>query len=127
MLHIMVLPFEGDIEDYRLWLLNSRRSGPSREEKANRAEARRGSSGRRKQIKPLKDKAEAAEKEIARVSGEIASLDAALAISDLFARDPVRAAELSRQRTEAATRLERAEAAWLAASEVYESALANAS
>jgi ATP-binding cassette subfamily F protein 3 len=122
-----VKPFDGDIEDYRLWLLNSRRTGPSREEKANRAEARRGSSGRRKQIKPLKDKAEAAEKEIARVSGEIASLDAALAVPNLFARDPVKASALSKQRMEAAEKLERAEAAWLTASENYEAALADTS
>jgi ATP-binding cassette subfamily F protein 3 len=122
-----VKPFDGDIEDYRIWLLNSRRTGASREEKASKAEARRGSSGRRKQIKPLKDKAEAAEKEIARVSAEIASLDAALAESELFAREPVKAAALSKQRTEAAAKLERAEAAWLAASEDYESALADAS
>jgi ATP-binding cassette subfamily F protein 3 len=121
-----VKPFDGDIEDYRQWLLASRRGTPSREGKVNKAENRRDSATRR-QIKPLKDKAEAAEKEIAKATAEIAALDAKLADPALFARDPVKAADLSRQRAAAGDKLERAEAAWLAASEKYESALAEAS
>jgi ATP-binding cassette subfamily F protein 3 len=122
-----VKPFEGDIEDYRVWLLANRRGAASREEKPNKPENRRDSSGRRRQVKPLKDKADAAEKEIARQTAAIAALDKALAAPGLFAREPQKAADLSKQRAEAGEALTEAEAKWLAASEDYESALAAAS
>jgi len=118
-----VAPFDGDIEDYRQWLLASRRGAPSREEKAAKADNRRGG---RRNIKPLKDRADAAEKEIAKLTQEIAALDAKLAAPGIFAKEPARAAEFSRKRAVAGEKLERAEAAWLVASETYETALAEA-
>jgi ATP-binding cassette subfamily F protein 3 len=118
-----VAPFDGDIEDYRQWLLASRRGTPSREEKTAKADSRRGG---RRNIKPLKDRADAAEKEIAKLTQEIAALDAKLAAPGIFAKEPARAAEFSRKRAVAGEKLERAEAAWLVASETYETALAEA-
>jgi ATP-binding cassette subfamily F protein 3 len=119
-----VKPFDGDIEDYRVWMLSGRRNAATREEKANKASNRKESAGRRKQIKPLKDKADRAELEIAKLMQVIGALDVALAAPGLYARDPKKAAELLKQRSDAAERLSEAETLWLAASTDYESALA---
>ena len=57
------------------------------------------------------------------LTAEIATIDAQLA-SGLFARDPAKAAALSRSRAEASAALARAEEDWLAASSAYEDAMA---
>jgi ATP-binding cassette subfamily F protein 3 len=51
-----------------------------------------------------------------RISGIIAKIDAALALPDLFTRDPKQAAQLSKARASAAEALMKAEEEWLAAS-----------
>ena len=51
---------------------------------------------------PLKQKISDAEAEIARITGIIAKIDAALALPDLFKRDPKQAAQLSKARAGAA-------------------------
>ena len=62
---------------------------------------------------PLKQKISDAEAEIARISGIIAKIDTALALPDLFKRDPKQAAQLSKARASAASALQRAEEEWL--------------
>jgi len=118
-----VKPFDGDIEDYRGWLLASRRA--PRDETAVKPEARR-PVPRRRNVRPLKDKADAAEREMARLAATIAALDTALLSPGLFAQESAKAAGLLKQRAEAAGQLTQAETRWLAASEAYESALADA-
>jgi ATP-binding cassette subfamily F protein 3 len=66
--------------------------------------------------KPLKQQVSEAEAEIARITGIIAKIDTALALPDLFTRDPKQAAQLSKARAAAANALERAEEQWLDAS-----------
>jgi ATP-binding cassette subfamily F protein 3 len=65
---------------------------------------------------PLKQKISDAEAEIERINGIILKLDAALALPDLFQRDPKQAAQLSKARAGAALALQRAEEEWLTAS-----------
>jgi ATP-binding cassette, subfamily F, member 3 len=68
-------------------------------------------------------KISSAEAEIERISAIIAKIDAALALPDIFARDPKQAAQLTKARAGAAAALQRAEDEWLAASaEVDEAA-----
>ena len=119
-----VEPFDGDLEDYRRFLLTrDRDSTRARDETPVKKEGmRRGSAERRRELKPLKDKAEAAEAQIAELNAEIVKLDRALADPLLFTRDPAKGAAVSRKRAEAARKLEAAELRWLAASEAYESA-----
>ena len=57
-----------------------------------------------------------AEAEIERITAIIAKIDTALALPDIFTRDPKQAAQLSQARANAATALERAEEEWLDAS-----------
>ena len=71
---------------------------------------------------PLKQKISDAEAEIARINGIISKIDVALALPDLFKRDPKQAAQLSKARAGAVVALQRAEEEWLAASSQYEEA-----
>ena len=71
---------------------------------------------------PLKQKVANAEAEIARIGGIIEKIDAALALPDLFTRDPKQAAQLAKARAGAAEALQRAEEAWLEASALLEQA-----
>ena len=57
-----------------------------------------------------------------RIHGIIEKIDAALALPDIFSREPVKAAQLSKARAAAAEALQRAEDAWLQASASLEAA-----
>jgi ATP-binding cassette subfamily F protein 3 len=116
-----VTPYDGDLDDYRRSVLTAR---------GMRASGRdRGGNDREKppRVKPEKrvppkQKISNAENEIARISGIIEKIDAALALPDLFKRDPKQAAQLSKARAGAADALQRAEDEWLAASSSYDEA-----
>jgi ATP-binding cassette subfamily F protein 3 len=85
----------------------------SKDDRSERPKERRGS---------LKQRIASAESEIARISDIIAKIDTALALPDLFTRDPKQAAQLSKARANAASALERAEEEWLEASSQYDDA-----
>ena len=124
-----VAPFEGDLDDYRRYLLtgdntptqrNAARDEP--EVKATKEDTRRSNAEKRAQLKPLKDKVTAAEHQIATLTAELAKLDKTLSDPLLFSRDPAKATSVSKKRADAARKLEAAEKSWLAATEAYESA-----
>jgi ATP-binding cassette subfamily F protein 3 len=122
-----VKPFEGDLDDYRRFLLSgdnvpSRRTEP--ETKPNKEFARRDAAERRRELKPLKDRIESAESQIASLQMELAKLDKALADPLLFSRDPAKGSAVSKKRADAARKLAAVESQWLAAQEDYEIALA---
>ena len=109
-----VAPFEGDLDDYRRFLLSGEtvpddarpRRAPSRPRKTRGARRRE----RRRQLKPLKDKIDAAEHQIAALTAELAKLDAALADPLLFTHDPAKGTAVSKKRADAARKLAAAEA-----------------
>src|SRR6185437_5602593 len=119
-----VANYDGDIDDYRRMILSARgsRSG------ARDGNAARDNGGdkpqRSKTVKrgPLKQRISQAEAEIARINEIITKIDTALALPDLFVRDPKQAAQLGKARAGAADALQRAEEEWLAASSAYEEA-----
>jgi ATP-binding cassette subfamily F protein 3 len=120
-----VTPYDGDLDDYRRMVLSAR---GMRTDSRGRGDNERGS-GRDKPQKvrgerrvPLKQKISDAEAEIARINGIISKIDTALALPDLFQRDPKQAAQLSKARAGAASALQRAEEEWLAASSQYDEA-----
>ena len=124
-----VTPFEGDLDDYRRFLLSgdsapTQRDAarPAPEIKVSKEEARRSAAEKRQTLKPLKDKVEAAESQIAALTSELNKLDKALSDPLIFTQDPAKAASVSKKRAEAARKLAAAEKAWLAASEAYENA-----
>jgi ATP-binding cassette subfamily F protein 3 len=120
-----VTTYDGDLDDYRRMVLsargmrtNSRDRGSNERGNGRDKPARNGNEKR----VPLKQKISEAEAEIARINGIIAKIDTALALPDLFTRDPKQAAQLSKARAGAASALQRAEEDWLAASSQYDEA-----
>jgi ATP-binding cassette subfamily F protein 3 len=123
-----VAPFDGDLDDYRRFLLSAEPppSHAPTETKLSKEETRREAARRRHQLKPLKDRIDAAEHQIAALNAEIKKLDAALADPLLFVHDPAKGKSVSKKRAEAARKLAAAEASWLQVHEEYERAMAEA-
>jgi ATP-binding cassette subfamily F protein 3 len=121
-----VTPFEGDLDDYRRFLLSGD-NAPSRqipENKANKQDSRRGAAEKRLALKPLKDRIDSAESQVTALQVELAKLDKSLSDPLLFSRDPAKGSAVSKKRAEAARKLAAVESLWMAAQEEYESALA---
>jgi ATP-binding cassette subfamily F protein 3 len=122
-----VVPFEGDLDDYRRFLLSgdntpTRRAEP--EVKPSKEQARRGAAEKRQALRPLKERIEAAESQVAALQAEVAKLDKSLSDPLLFTRDPAKGSAVSKKRAEAVRKLAAIESLWLAAQEEYELALA---
>jgi ATP-binding cassette, subfamily F, member 3 len=120
-----VTPYDGDLDDYRRTVLSAR---GGRSNARDRGASRRGDDREkvqrndREKRQPLKRRISDAEAEIARISDIIAKIDAALALPDLFQRDPKQAAQLGKARASAAEALQRAEEEWLTASSEFDEA-----
>ncbi|MGY6567982.1 MAG: ABC transporter ATP-binding protein, partial [Salinarimonas sp.] len=69
---------------------------------------------------PLRKQLAQVEARMAKLTGVIAKIDAAIGDGEAFQRDPQKAAEISRMRGEAAEALERAEEEWLEISQALE-------
>jgi ATP-binding cassette subfamily F protein 3 len=115
-----VKPYDGDLDEYRRSVLSARgtralsQSRTVREaEKPARNKVEKNS---------LKQKISSAEAEIERIGGIIAKIDAALALPDIFQRDPKQATQLTKARAAAEAALKKAEEEGLEASASYEGA-----
>jgi len=118
-----VTNFDGDLDDYRRMVLSAR---------GMRVSSRENGGNDRGRDKPQRNKGEKrsspkqrisdAEAEIARINGIIAKIDTALALPDLFKRDPKQAGQLAKARAGAESALQRAEEEWLAASSEFDKA-----
>ena len=125
-----VAPFDGDLDDYRRLVLaergasgrnaDRRENGPPR---AGRADVRRAAAEKRVELAPLRRRIADAEATVAHLNAEISRIDAILAGSELFARDPAKAAALAKTRANHASALTKAEEDWLEASALQESAI----
>jgi len=112
-----VTNFDGDLDDYRRLVLSSRGERAASRDNSERNEGRE-KPDRSKTVrqKPPKQRIAEAEAEIERITGIIAKIDTALALPDIFTRDPKQAAQLGQARANAADALARAEEEWLDAS-----------
>jgi ATP-binding cassette subfamily F protein 3 len=122
-----VTSFDGDLDDYRRSVLTNRDGREAKTPKVrapqpDRGEARRAAAEKRAELAPLRQRVVKAERNIAQLNRKLQELDAALADSDLFSRDPARAAELSKNRANVAASIATAEEEWLAASSAIETA-----
>jgi ATP-binding cassette, subfamily F, member 3 len=125
-------PFDGDLDDYRKLVLSERGTNKSAERvltdnnndksaaAVSRADIRRAAAELRVELAPLRRRIAAAEASVIRCTEEIARIDAALAESGLFAREPATAAALAKARAEHARALAEAEEEWLEASALKE-------
>ncbi len=115
-----VTNYDGDLDEYRRLVLSTRNGEPApRERSAPTEKPQRARSDNRGGLKKRIAEAEA---EIARVSEIITKIDTALALPDIFTRDPKQAAQLSKARANAADALARAEEQWLEASTQFDKA-----
>nr|WP_300313989.1 ATP-binding cassette domain-containing protein [Halomonas sp.] len=127
-----VEPFDGDLEDYRLWLkqrLDAARR-EAREEKAEAIEApredrkasRRAAAELREKLRPLKRERDKAEQAMEKVQEELAAIEERLADPELYTAEE-RKAELTdslARQGELKSRLDDLEQQWLAAEEALE-------
>ena len=119
----MVTSYDGDLDDYRRAVLSARGAKVVTRERAPNRNERNDTNTRAKEKRiPLKQRISEAETEMARISGIIEKIDAALALPDLFTRDPKQAAQLSKARASASDALSRAEETWLTASSEFDEA-----
>jgi ATP-binding cassette, subfamily F, member 3 len=126
-----VTDYDGDMDTYRDLLLSERggktkgrANGASAEAKVDRSEQRRTAAGRRSELAPLKKAVQAAEKQIAQYTKDLAGIDTQLADTGLYRRDPAKAQKLSIERGMLAKLLAGAEETWLKATDDYERAAA---
>jgi ATP-binding cassette, subfamily F, member 3 len=118
-----VTSFDGDLDDYQRLVLSARsKPEPSRDGNERAAGRDRGERAKGEKQKPLKQKISDAEAEIERITAIIEKIDTALALPDIFTRDPKQAAQLGQARANAASALQRAEEEWLRASAQYDEA-----
>jgi len=122
-----VAPYDGDMDDYRRLILQ----GPEAEKKARKEEEddkgsaqerRREAAEKRHLLKPLRQKIEAAEKEMSRLQDKIVRLDEALADPEFFTREPDRATKFAKERAYCEKKLVKTEEEWLELSAEYEEA-----
>ena len=117
-----VTPYDDDLDNYRRAVLSSRgaQTASSRDRAVDSRTRDKTSRPKAERRTSPKQRVSEAEAEIARISEIIAKIDAALAMPDLYQRDPKQAAQLGKARTAAAAALQRAEDEWLAASAVLD-------
>ncbi|HEY5962834.1 MAG TPA: ABC-F family ATP-binding cassette domain-containing protein [Xanthobacteraceae bacterium] len=117
-----VTPFDGDLDDYRRRVLSERDDSEERPRKTARKDPGTKRPAGRIDKKPLRERVNKAEAEMARLTREIEKLDAALADGTLFSRDPAKAAAMAKSRAECADALAKTEEDWLAAGAALEAA-----
>jgi ATP-binding cassette, subfamily F, member 3 len=119
-----VTDYDGDLDDYRRTVLSARGAKVASREREPERGARNDTNSFRPKGKriPVKQRIAQAEAEMARIGEIIAKIDAALALPDLFTRDPKQAAQLGKARANAADALTKAEEEWLAASSEFDEA-----
>ncbi len=122
-----VLPFEGDMDDYRASIagrngssMNAAAGGET--ERANRKQQRREAAERREALAPLKKRLAAMERQVETLEAERAKLLAALADPGLYGGDGARLADQHRRLAQVEKDLALAEDGWAAAQEAWDAA-----
>jgi ATP-binding cassette subfamily F protein 3 len=125
-----VKPFEGDLEDYRQWLLEQRKS-PSiavynksesiqqRDERESRVDKKRLETQQREQRRPLQNRLKQVEKDLDKLTTEKATIEISLADPNIYG-DRVKVKEYIQQQTMVAEQLHRTEEIWLELTEALE-------
>ncbi|HVY33826.1 MAG TPA: ATP-binding cassette domain-containing protein, partial [Caulobacteraceae bacterium] len=120
-----IKPFDGDMDDYAKFVLARARQA-SRVDKAaptavSKDARKAAAAAARAQLAPLKKDLDAMEAKVARLTKQLAEIDAALADPKLFKR-PNELAQLGRDRSRNRENLDKAEGEWLELAERYEAA-----
>ncbi|MES5488928.1 ABC-F family ATP-binding cassette domain-containing protein, partial [Bradyrhizobium sp. INPA03-11B] len=110
-----VTAYDGDLDEYRRMILSANDGRTASRERAKEIAAKPERIRNERRVSP-RQRVTQAESEIERINGIIAKIDNALALPDIFTRDPKQAAQLTKARAGAESALQRAEEEWLDAS-----------
>jgi len=121
-----VTNYDGSLEDYRNFQLEKEKNKvkQSTNDEYSRKRSRQDRADARKKIAPLKRKAEAFETKIQAAQKDLAEVDEALSVSNLFTTNPERAVKLGQNRVRLTQLIGTLESNWLDALEQYEAAAA---
>ena len=116
-----VLPFEGNMDDYRTYVLQKEKGEDGSERRSQNANGtsslketeRKAAAQLRLSLAPLRKQRDNCELRMNRLSSAISKIDLALADGTAFQQDSQRAGELARKRAEAAVALADLEERWL--------------
>ncbi|EGY01752.1 ABC transporter, ATP-binding protein [Nitrospirillum viridazoti Y2] len=122
-------PYDGDLDEYRAWLLDQRRSDSASRDVTpaagrDRKEERRAAAELRQQLAPLRRKVEDAEKRMGQLGTKKAKLDEKLADPALYQGPKEAVTKLQIELGQVQKDLDAAEEAWLTLSEQLEEAMA---
>ncbi|MED5509953.1 MAG: ATP-binding cassette domain-containing protein [Pseudomonadota bacterium] len=120
--------FDGDLDNYRQWLLDQDRQEkkPAETGTANKKQDRQAAAARRQKLQPIRNKVKAAEKEMEKLSQSLGDVETKLADNSLYTdtgKDKLKT--LLQQQADLKAALEQTESDWLEASEQLESAEAD--
>ena len=119
--------FEGDLDDYSLWLKNreqAQNASKTEDRPDNRKDKRKQSAEQRKQLQPLKRIVDKHEKEMDTLSKGSAELEKQLADPDIYSEhNKEKLKALLLKKSEIDGKLEEVELAWMEAAEEYEQAM----
>ncbi len=120
-----VKPYDGDLDDYRRFVLSPKAAAAPEtgngDAKARR-EARRAASAQRRALEPLRRNLQAAERAVSELGTRKATLDHRLADAATYQNDGAELAALLREQATLAQALAQAEARWLEAAQAIEAA-----
>lgn len=119
--------FDGDLDDYRQWLLNKDRQDkkPTETSSNSKKQDRQAAAARRQQLQPLRNKVKKAETQMDKLGQNLSELELQLADTSLYtdqAKDELK--QLLQQQADLKNALEQAETDWIEASEQLEAAQA---
>ncbi len=118
-----VKPFDGDLEEYRQWLLAHRAAerAETKQEQApaNKEQKKQQAAAQRQQRKPLQNRLKQLEKVIDQLTAEKIKVETALSDPAVYSV-PAKSADYVRQQTEVSKKLQDAEEEWLMVTEELE-------
>ncbi|WP_418152588.1 hypothetical protein AB8615_02755 [Litorimonas sp. RW-G-Af-16] len=117
-----VTSYDGSLEEYRIMQLEKDKTDKGSDEKSvnSRKQSRQDRAKALKSIAPFKKKADALEAKLDKAQIELALIDKALTVTDLFTKNPDEAVKLGQDRVCLEKMIEGLEADWLTALEAYE-------
>lgn len=112
-----VAPYEGDMEDYRRYILQGDESvkaaGSEEDKKSSARDQRREAAEKRTLIAPLKAQIDKAERQMTKLQERLDKLDEWLADPEIYTDKPEKATEYAKMRADYTKRLETTEEKWL--------------
>ena len=124
-----ISPFEGDLNDYRKYVLQSSTEpknlakNVSSNSRSQAIQRRKNSANQRALLTQIKKELKSTERKIERLQNVIASIDLKLTSQELYQNEPEKVSQFTKERLEAQKQLSDFEEKWLSLSSDYENGL----